>query len=54
LLTSALDCFDEAEETNVVLVFEIKEEVDWRQPFIKYIKYDTLPTDPKKKVYVKS
>jgi len=30
LLASAWDHFDETEETNVVSVFEIKEETDWR------------------------
>ena len=36
LLASALDRFDDAEEANVVLVFEVEEEVDWRQPLIEY------------------
>ena len=39
LLDSVLDRFDETEETNVVSVFEIEEETDWRQPLIEYIQY---------------
>jgi len=53
LLAPALDRFDETEETNVVSVFEIEEETDWRQPLIEYIHYGILPTDPKKRVDVK-
>ena len=53
LLASALDHFDEIDETNVVSVFEVKKEVDWRQPLIEYIQYDILPNDPKKRTYVK-
>ena len=30
LLALALDCFDETEEINVVSVFEVEGEVDWR------------------------
>ena len=37
LLALALDRFDEAEETNVVSIFEVEEETDWRQPLIEYI-----------------
>ena len=53
LQASALDRFDETEETNVVSIFEIEEDVDWRQPLIEYIQYGILPTNPKKKVDVK-
>jgi len=53
LLASALDHFDDTKETNVVSVFEVKEETDWRQPLIEYIKYDILPTNPKKRIDVK-
>jgi len=52
-LASALDRLDEIEEINVVLVFEVEEEVDWRQPLIEYIRYGILPTDPKKRADVK-
>ena len=38
------------EETNVVSIFKIEEETDWRQPLIEYIQYGILPTDPKKRV----
>jgi len=53
LLASALDRFDETEEKNVVSVFEIEGETDWRQLLIEYIQYGILPTDPKKRVDVK-
>jgi len=53
LLASALDCFDETEEMNVIFVFEIEEETDCRQLLIEYIQYSILPTDPKKRVDVK-
>ena len=53
LLASALDRFDDMEEANVVSGFEVEEEVNWRQPLIKYIQYNILPTDPKKKVDVR-
>ena len=39
LLVSALDRFDDTKEINVVLVFEVEEEADWRQPLIEYIQY---------------
>jgi len=42
LLASALDRFDETEETNVALIFEVEEEVDGRQPLIKYIQYNII------------
>jgi len=38
-LASALDRFVETEEINVVSVFEIEEEEDWRQSLIEYIQY---------------
>jgi len=53
LLASALDHFDETEEINVVSIFEVKEEANWRQPFIEYIQYGILPTIPKRRVDVK-
>jgi len=53
LLALALDRFDDAREANVVSVFEVEEETDWRQPLIEYIQYGILPTDPKKRVDVK-
>ena len=53
LLASALDRFDDTREVNVVSVFEVEEETDWRQPLIEYIQYDILPGDPKKRVDVK-
>jgi len=53
LLASALDRFDETEETNMVSVFEVEEEADWRQPLIEYFQYGILLTDPKKRVHVK-
>ena len=37
LLTSTLDYFVEVEEINVVSIFEVKEEVEWRQSLIKCI-----------------
>jgi len=52
-LASALDRFDEIEEINVVSVFEVEEEADWRHPLMEYIQYGILPTDPKKTVEVK-
>jgi len=52
LLASALDRFDDTREVNVVLVFEVKEETDWRQPLIEYIQYGIPPGDPKKRVDV--
>jgi len=48
-----LDCFDETEETNLVSVFEVKEEANWRQPLIDYIQYGILPIEPKKMLDVK-
>jgi len=53
LLASALDRFDDAREVNVVSVFEVEEETDWRQPLIEYIQYGILSIDPKKRVNVK-
>jgi len=53
LLASALDHFDETEETNVVSVFENEEETDLRQSLIAYIQYGVLPTHPKKRIDVK-
>ena len=53
LLASVLDRFNEIEEINLVLVFEVEEDVDWRQPLIEYIQYGILPTDPKRSVDVK-
>ena len=35
------------------MIFEVKEEADWRQPLIEYIQYGILPTDPKKRADVK-
>ena len=52
-MASALDRFNETEETNVVSVFEVEEEIDWRQPLIEYVQYGILPADPKKGVDVK-
>jgi len=37
LLPSTLDHFDETEETNVVLVVAVEEELDWRQLLIEYL-----------------
>jgi len=37
LLASALDHFDETEGTNVVSIFEVEDEADWRQPLVEYI-----------------
>ena len=53
LLASALDYFDETKEINVVMVFKVEEEVDWRQPLFEYIHYGILPIDPKRIVDVK-
>jgi len=53
LLASALDCFDGTREVNVVSVFEVEEETDWRQPLIEYIQYGLLPGDLNKRVDVK-
>ena len=53
LLASALGCFDEIEEINMVSVFEVGEEAYWREPFFEYIQYGILSTDPKKKLDVK-
>ena len=53
LLASALDRFDDTREVNMVSIFEVEEETDWRQPLIEYIQYGILPTDPKKTVDVK-
>ena len=53
LLASALDHFDHTREANVVSIFEVEEETDWRQPLIEDIQYGILPTDPKRKVDVK-
>ena len=50
---SALGPFDGTREANVVSVFKVEEEIDWRQPLIECIQYGILPTDPKKKVDVK-
>jgi len=49
LSTSALDRFDETKETNMVLVFEVEDKADWRQPLIEYIQYGILPSDQKKR-----
>jgi len=34
LLALALNCFVETEKINVVSIYEVEEEVDWRQPLI--------------------
>ena len=53
LLALILDCFDETKEINVVSIFKVKEEVDWRQPPIEYIQYSIFPTDPEGRLDVK-
>ena len=53
LLASALDRLDEIEEINVVSVFEVEQEADWRHPLMEYIQYGILPTDPKKRAEIK-
>jgi len=50
LFTSALDHFDKIEEPDVVLVFEVEKEPDWRGVLIKYLQYGILPIDSKKRV----
>jgi len=53
LLASSLYHFDETKEVNMVLVFVVKEEKNWREPLIDYMKYGILPTDPKKRAGIK-
>jgi len=53
LLALALGHFDERKETNMVSVFEVKEEADWRQPLVEYVQHVILCTDPKKRIDVK-
>ena len=53
LLASALDRFDDTREANLVSIFKVEEETDWRQPLIECIQYGILPTDLKKRVDVK-
>ena len=53
MLAPTLDCFNETKEINVVSVFEVKEEANWEQHLIEYIQYGILPTDSKRRVYVK-
>ncbi|KAH6836354.1 hypothetical protein C2S53_011214 [Perilla frutescens var. hirtella] len=40
---------DEEEDSYAVEVFEISKE-DWRQPFVDYLKYDKLPSEPHRRV----
>ncbi|KAH6763350.1 hypothetical protein C2S52_020783 [Perilla frutescens var. hirtella] len=43
---------DEEEENCAIEVFEIDKE-DWRQPFVDYLKYDKLPSDPRRRVDIR-
>ncbi|XP_057803083.1 uncharacterized protein LOC131018370 [Salvia miltiorrhiza] len=43
----------EENETNAVEVFEIEEEEDWRQLLVDYLKYDKLPSDPRRRVDIR-
>ena len=52
LLPTLLERTEGINEVYVVSVFEV-EESDWRMDMIKYCQSGTLPTDPKKRVYVR-
>ena len=45
--------FDETKEINMVSVFEVEEEANWRQLLIEYIQYGVLRTYPKKRADAK-
>ena len=53
LLTPALERSKPSEEVNVILVYEIEEDLDWRQAIYEYLHHGDLPNDTKNKVDVK-
>ena len=53
LLMSALERAEPNKEVDVVSVYEVEEETDWRQPLIEYLRHGVLPDDAKKRVDVK-
>ena len=53
LLPTLLERMEGVNEVHVVSVFEVEEESDWRMDMIKYCQSGMLPTDPKKRIYVR-
>ena len=53
LLSPALERIEEANDVNVINVFEVEEEQDWRQPIINYIQHGRLPSDSRQRVDIR-
>nr|XP_011465143.1 PREDICTED: uncharacterized protein LOC101299390 [Fragaria vesca subsp. vesca] len=53
LLTPALERIEESYEAYAVTVFEVEEESDWRKCMIEYCQSGKLPSDPRKRVYIR-
>lgn len=53
MLPTLLERMQDVNEVHVVSVFEVEEESDWPMDMIKYCQSGVLPTDPKKRVYVR-